>query len=264
MYSVFQLAKKYFKYYTTASNGRGHGVHSPFVYEFITNVLQDKSSNPVFNKIEDRRKDLLSDKSVIQIEDFGAGSAVLPFKSRVVGQTAKVSLKSKKYSQLLFKIVKYFQAKTVVELGTSFGITTSYLASATYGKVYTFEGASSIANIARQTFSHLNLTQIDIIQGDFAKTLTNKLQAIGQVDIAFLDGNHRKNPTIEYFNLFKDHINENSILIFDDIHWSKGMEEAWEEIKNDSQVTLTIDLFFIGLVFFRKNFKEKQHFTIRF
>ena len=264
MYSAFQLAKKYIKYFTSASNGKGHGVHSPFVFDFINNILLDKKSYTSFDAIEGRRSELLNSKQVIEIEDFGAGSTKLPFKTRVVKDTAKLSLKSKKYSQLIFRIIKYFKSQQIVELGTSFGVTTSYMASASEGRVYTFEGASSIAYIAKQNFQSLGLTDIEVTEGDFAKTLKGKLNQIGPVDLAFLDGNHRKEPTLEYFELFKKHTNEHSILIFDDIHWSEGMEEAWQIIKNDPMVTLTIDLFFIGIVFFRNEFKEKQDFVIRF
>ncbi len=264
MYSVFQLSKKYLRYLVTASNGKGHGVHSPFVYDFITKVLLDKTIYPEYLKIEQQRNVLLRNTDVITIEDFGAGSAVLPFKERVVKDTAKVSLKNKKFSQLLFRMVRYFKPSNVVELGTSFGITTSYLAAATSGNVFTFEGASSIAEIASDNFKLLGINNINITIGDFSKTLIPRLSEMGHVDLAFLDGNHRKEPTIEYFNLFKRSVSESSILIFDDIHWSRGMEEAWEVIKKDPSVTLTIDLFFIGIVFFRKEFKVKQDFIIRF
>lgn len=264
MYNVFQLAKKYIRYFTSASNGKGHGVHSPFVFDFINNVLLDKKEYPCFNAIESRRKELLNNNSVIDIEDFGAGSTVLPLKRRVVKDTAKISLKSRKYSQLIYRIVKYFKVKNIVELGTSFGITTSYIAKATDGRVYTFEGATSIAGIAKQTFTSLGINNVEITEGDFANTLEPKLKEIGKVDFAFLDGNHRKEPTLQYFELFKQYTDEHSILIFDDIHWSEGMEQAWDMIKNDPKVTLTIDLFFIGIVFFRKEFKEKQDFVIRF
>lgn len=264
MYSAFQLAGKYIKYYFVAQNRKGHGVHSPFVFDFINNILLDKKVYPVFQNIENRRNELLRDETQITIEDFGAGSSVLPFKERLIKETAHVSLKSKKYSQLLYRVVEYFHAKNIVELGTSFGITTSYLASATEGFINTFEGASSIANIAKSTFRKLNVNNVIITEGDFAKTLEIKLKDLGIIDLAFLDGNHRKEPTIEYFKLFQNYTNEYSILIFDDIHWSKGMEEAWEVIKKDDRVTLTIDLFFIGLVFFRKEFKQKQHFILRY
>jgi predicted O-methyltransferase YrrM len=161
--------------------------------------------------------------------------------------------------------MKYYETKTIVELGTSFGITTSYLASANAdSKVFTFEGAKNIAIIAGQNFRDLDLKNIELIEGSFEKTLPSMNDKIENVDLLFVDGNHRKDPTLEYFIFFLSKATNNSIFIFDDIHWSKEMEEGWKRIQEHDSVTLTIDLFFIGIVFFNKDFKVKQHFTIRF
>ncbi len=199
------------------------------------------------------------------MEDFGAGSAVIPFKNRKIKDITSSSLKKKKYAQLLFRIAKYYQSKTIVELGTSFGITTCYLASANAdSKVFTFEGAKNIAKIASENFAKCDLKNIELIEGDFQKTLSGNEGKTRIVDLLFIDGNHRKEATLEYFNFFLKKSTNNSIFIFDDIHWSEEMEEAWKLIQQHDSVTLTIDLFFIGLVFFSKDFKVKQHFTVRF
>ncbi|HUZ61743.1 MAG TPA: class I SAM-dependent methyltransferase [Hanamia sp.] len=265
MYSAFQLAKKYFNYYIKAQNGKGHGVHSPFVFDFIINVLNDRKKYDCYEKIEAMRKELLNNKTIIEVEDFGAGSAVIPFKNRVVKDIAASSLKKKKYAHLLFRIAKYYEAKTIVELGTSFGITTCYLASANRdSKIYTFEGAHNIAKIALRNFKGAGLKNIELIEGNFEKKLSLLNNKIENIDLLFIDGNHRKNATLEYFDLFLKKSTVHSIFIFDDIHWSKEMEEAWKLLQQSDSVTLTIDLFFIGLVFFSNNFKVKQHFTIRF
>lgn len=265
MYSSFQLAKKYLRYYITASNGKGHGVHSPFVFDFIANVLGDKKQYEYYALIEKKRQQLLKDETVIEVEDFGAGSAVMKSNKRVVKQIAASSLKSKKFAQLLFRIVRYYQPSNMLELGTSLGITTSYLAEGNKNSfVYTAEGSSAIASIAMQNFTALQLKNIQITQGDFNQTLEPLLNRIGKIDFAFVDGNHRKTPTLEYFEKILYHSHASTILIFDDIHWSKEMEAAWTTIQQHSSVTLTIDLFFIGLVFINPDFKVKQHFSIRF
>jgi predicted O-methyltransferase YrrM len=126
------------------------------------------------------------------------------------------------------------------------------------------EGAAAVAAVAKRNFKALGINNIQIVEGNFDNTLPKVLQTAPQVDLAFVDGNHRKQPTIDYFNLLLQKCNEGSILIFDDIHWSAEMEEAWAAIQAHPQVTLTIDLFFIGLVFFRKEQKVKQHFIVRF
>jgi predicted O-methyltransferase YrrM len=265
LYSAFQLAKKYLHYYITASNGKGHGVHSPFVFDFITNVLNDKKQYYCYGVIEKQRQALLSDESVIEIEDFGAGSAVMKSNKRVVKKIAASSLKPKKFAQLLFRIVHYYQPSNILELGTSLGITTCYLAEGNkQANVFTCEGSTSIATIAKKNFDKLQLTYIELVQGNFAATLQPLLDKIGTIDLAFIDGNHRKIPTIDYFQKLLQHAHSNTILIFDDIHWSAEMEEAWSLILQHSAVTMSIDLFFIGLIFINPDFKVKQHFSIRF
>ncbi len=265
MYSTFQLAKKYFKYYLTASSSKGHGVHSPFVFDFIKQVKNDFKKYDCYHDIEKIRQQLLKDKTVIEVQDFGAGSTVIKASKRRVDKMAASSLKPKKFAQLLFRIVQYYKPNTIAELGTSFGITSAYLSSGqSQAKLYTLEGAAAIAAIAHQNFNTLGLNNVELLPGDFRDTLPQLLKKIPTVDLAFVDGNHKKIPTLQYFNQLLSHSTPATILIFDDIHWSLQMEEAWEQIKAHEAVTLSIDLFFIGIVFFKKEFKEKQHFTIRF
>ncbi len=265
MYSTFKLAKKYIDYYLSASSGKGHGIHSPFVFDFITNVLSDKKKYLHFDTIEKVRSDLLRDNRIIEVEDFGAGSSVMSSNKRAVKDIARTSLKNEKFGQLFFRIVNYYKPGTIIELGTSLGITTAYMASADHlPKVYSLEGSNNIISIAQDTLHRLDIKNLKLIKGNFDKTLPALLSKIEKFDLAFVDGNHRKEPTIQYFSMLLERSNERSIFIFDDIHWSADMEEAWQQIQQHPSVTLTIDLFFIGLVFFNKNFKAKQHFIIRF
>ena len=265
MYSSFQLAKKYLHYYITASNGKGHGIHSPFVFDFIIKVLNDKKKYDCYHLIEKRRAALLTDATIIEVEDFGAGSAVIKTNKRVVKDIARSSLKPKKFSQLLFRMVQYYQPEIIVELGTSFGITSAYLAAGNNNaKVFTCEGAKNIAAIAKQTFSNLHQENIELTEGDFTQTLPPLLAQLKNIDLAFVDGNHRKQPTLDYFTKLLNVSSSSTILIFDDIHWSAEMEAAWTEIQQHPAVTLTIDLFFIGIVCVNTDIKVKQHFTIRF
>lgn len=265
MYNHFQLAKKYLHYFLTASSGKGHGIHSPFVFDFIKNVLRDKKQYDCYTKIERQRQQLKEDNTLIEVEDFGAGSTVIKTNSRVVKDIANSSLKPKKYAWLLFRMVQYYKPATIIELGTSLGITSSYLSCGnSNAKLYTCEGAASIAAIAEKTFNALQLKNIEIIKGDFAKTLPLLFSKIEKADFAFIDGNHRKEPTLQYFQQLLNHSTTSTIFIFDDIHWSADMEAAWVSIQQNEAVTLTIDLFFLGLVFVNPDFKVKQHFTLRF
>ena len=264
MYSPFQLALKYFKHLLTASNGRGHGMHSPFVFDFITKILNDKTVYPQYEKVEALRMQLSNDSTVLEVEDFGAGSVIDKKSKRSISSIAKNAAKPKKFGQLLFRMVKHYQPATILELGTSLGITTSYLSLAKPdARLITMEGSKEIADFAKQDFQKLKLKNIELVEGNFDNTLSSVVHGLSTVDFAFIDGNHRKEPTIKYFQQLLAKTNNDSILVFDDIHWSSEMEAAWETIKKNAAVTCSIDLFFIGIVFFRKEFKEKQHFVIR-
>jgi predicted O-methyltransferase YrrM len=248
-----------------SSNGKGHGIHSPFVYSFIKEVLNKQVPADKFDSIEQYRKQLLQDKGMVNVWDRGAGSRQSVDNMRSIKQIAKVALKPKKYSFLLHKIIANYKPDEILEMGTSLGITTCYLAAANkHAKVVTMEGAPSVALIAKKTFSTLGYTNVNIMEGDFDETLPAYLKSVDQLGIVYVDGNHRYAPTINYFKQLLEKANDKSILIFDDIHWSEEMEKAWEEIKQHSKVTLTIDLFFIGLVFVRQAQKEKEHFVIRY
>ena len=265
MFSRWQLAKKYLHYYRTASNGKGHGVHSPFVFEFITKVLNDKRPFAAYEQVEQLRQQLLDDRTVLAVEDFGAGSAINKTNSRSVADIARHAVKSKKYAQLLFRIVSHYQSVHILELGTSLGISTAYMAMANpRATVVTGEGSKAIASQALHNFGQLGLQQVQLVQGNFDDTFPQLLAKLPAVDLAFIDGNHRLEPTVRYFEQLLPAINDHSIIILDDIHWSEGMEQAWQQVKDHPAVTLSIDLFFIGLVFFRKDFKVKQHFSVRF
>lgn len=265
MYSPIQLGARYLRYYLTAHNGKGHGMHSPFVFSFITQVLNDNRRFYAYQSVEKLRQLLLLDQRPLLVEDMGAGSRVKKEKTRLVCEIAASSLKPKKFSQLLFRMADHYAPATILEMGTSLGITTAYLASAdTHTKVTTLEGAGSVAELARANFDKLGLNNIELVQGNFDDTLAPTLARLPKIDMVFVDGNHRYEPTLRYFRELQPCLHEYSILVFDDIHWSREMEQAWNEIRQDGAVTLSIDLFFIGIVFFRKENKVKQHFSIRF
>lgn len=265
MYNKFTLARKFLHYYVTAANGKGHGIHSPFVYTFVQSVLNDNKSYYAYAEVEKLRRRMLKDNSVIEVQDLGAGSSVSKTNKRKIKEIARAALKPPKYAQLLFRIANFYQPQHILELGTSLGITTAYLASAIpKAKILTIEGAPAIASKALRNFESLDLRNITLIGGNFNDALQPALQELSVVDLAFIDGNHRKAPTLEYFGWILKHSRPETILIFDDIHWSAEMEEAWETIKQNPAVTCTIDLFFIGLVFLRHEFQGPRHFTVRF
>lgn len=258
------LLSEYLQYLLSAKRG-GHGVHSPFVFDFVKHVVEDNRHYYAFDQIETLRKNLYADHQLLQIEDFGAGSHQQNTQQRSVSSIAKTAGRTRTFGEILFKIVNHYQYQSILELGTSVGLGTSYLASANkHARVTTIEGCVDIAARAKQSFDALQLHNIDAHIGNFDDVLEPILQSIGKQDLIFIDGNHREKPTCAYFEQCKPYLHHKSMIIFDDIHWSKGMRNAWNHIKKDSAVTLSIDLFFIGMVMCNPDIKEKQHFTIRY
>jgi predicted O-methyltransferase YrrM len=241
---------------------RLHGIHSPFVFDLQHQVILHKGQYHVFPLIEDLRAHLLDDKRDITIKDFGAGSKTNPNKTRRISDIAKNSAKPAKYAQLLFRLVNRFAPDTIFDLGTSLGLTTTYLASARRNAtVFTFEGCPETAKLAQDNFNSLKLGNIKIVEGNLDETLTETLKKVEKLDFVFFDGNHRYEPTMRYFRQCLAKAHEGSVFILDDIYWSAEMERAWKEIVAMPEVTVALDLFQIGILFFRKG-QEKEYFTI--
>lgn len=239
-------------------------IHSPFVYELLTKCINDKKKQLDYNEIETLRNELLKNKKAIEIQDFGAGSLLSSSKTRTISEITLNSAKQKKYAQLLYRLIKYFKPKNILELGTSLGISTAYMAKAAPdSQLITIEGSKNISEIAITNFKKLNIDNIQVKTGNFDNLLSEVLKENMNFDFIFFDGNHRKQPTLNYFQQCLSYKNPDTVFVFDDIHWSSEMEETWDEIKKSKEVSLSIDLFFIGMVFFRKQ-STKQHFTIRF
>ncbi len=270
MHSPLILTLKYISYYLKAANGQGHGVHSPFVFDFIRQVLNDKTKYESYGEVERFRRKLLNNHTPVPIEDYGAGStagsrsAASPG-SRSVAAITVNSAKSPKYTQLLFRIARYYRPKYILELGTSFGISAASLALADrHAMLLTGEGNYAVASMARDNFRLLDLPNIRVVTGNFDNTLPEMAASVPHIDLAFIDGNHREAPTLRYFDTLLPRMSPASMIVFDDIHWSRGMEAAWGKIKKHPSVLLTIDLFVFGLVVLRPEFKIKQDFRIRF
>lgn len=241
-----------------------HHVHSPFVYELMNDVLKNKMHHKEFHELNHLRKKFERRSDKIEIMDFGAAAGNKDYLVRIkrVGDIARQSGHSKKQLELLFRLARYFQPETILEFGTSVGVSSAYLAKGyPPARMITMEGSMGLTTIANKTFEKHNLS-IEVEVGEFGAILHKIIKNTQRLDMVFFDGNHRKKPTLEYFNKCMQRVHENSVFMFDDIHWSRGMSKAWEKIKNDKRVSLTIDLYWIGLVFFRKGV-AKQNFILR-
>ena len=280
-------AKAWLKFHLTAWNTGGEGVHSPYLFEWVRMVMSDKHGYYKWNEIEACRERMLLDNRVLRYVDYGKGSLFVQpsvdseccersrkgrIDERKVSDIAKGSLAQKQYAQMLFRLVNWLghdvckeskeiaprQGITVVELGTSLGITTAYLASVdTRNRVLTYEGCGAVADVARENWRKLGLDNIACYVGEI--DVEKLSEQVAQVDIAFIDANHTYASTLAYFNVLAEKVHKKSVIVVDDIHHSEEMERAWKEICADDRVTSTMDLFQMGLVFFDKYYWRRNY-----
>ncbi|MFD1292456.1 O-methyltransferase [Lutibacter holmesii] len=239
-----------------------HGVHSPFVFNLVTKCFYKKTNPSKITSFKKIRSTLYKNNKVITVTDFGKGSKVFKNNKRKVTDIAKIAGINQKKGLLLIRFVSYFNFSNMLEIGTSVGLGTSTLSIANpSSKITSLEGCPNTAKIAQDLFHKYQLQNIQLVTGNFKDTLSSCIKN-KQFDFIYFDGNHQKEPTLNYFEECLQAIHNDSVFIFDDINWSKEMNEAWCEIKKHPKVTVTIDTFFWGFVFFRKELK-KQDFRIR-
>ncbi len=245
------------------TSGNAHDVHSPFVFGLLNDVISDTTPYYCYKPIEQLRSQLLADKRTITVNDFGASKNPFTYQKKVC-EIANSSLQTKKYSQLLFRLVNHFGCQQILEIGTSFGISTLYLAmSSDKSNVITLEGSMEIASIAIENFQKLKQDNIECVIGNFDDTLPKIIHRLPNVDFVYFDGNHRKEATLNYFEQCLKIKNNESIFVFDDIYWSREMASAWKIICRNPEVKVSIDLFKLGIIFF-KNDLSKQHYRLKF
>lgn len=247
-------------------------LHSPFVFDLANAVLEDDRLFYAFKEVEHVRSIMLRERTELSIRDYGAGpSGTLENQSAqgysmrkaAVKDIAKRAGSSPRQGRMLFRLINHLGCRNLLELGSSVGLGTMYIASAArLGNFIALEGDPQSANVAQLNLEILHLKNVEFGIGPFSETLKPALDTLKTVDFAFFDGNHQKQPTIDYFETALAYAHSDSVFVFDDIFWSEGMLEAWESIKAHPKVTLTIDFLDFSLAFFSPNFKEKQHFSI--
>ena len=258
---LFQI-KAYLKFLWNSKNE--HAVHSPFVFHLVTKCFYDRKLKPEYQVLKNYRNSLLENKNTIEVTDFGAGSKVFKSNSRQISKIAKTAGITQKRAELLFRITNYFQPESVLEIGTSLGLATSALALGNKkSKITTLEGCPETAKIAQDQLKKFNINNVESVAKEFKTYFENCQLSTVNYQLIYFDGNHSKKATLDYFEILLPTITNETIWIFDDIHWSAAMEESWEIIKTHSKVTVTIDTFQWGLVFFRKE-QKKEHFIIKF
>ncbi|MEJ5994801.1 class I SAM-dependent methyltransferase [Pedobacter sp. Du54] len=259
---LIQFFADYVKHRLTSKSR--HGTHSPFVYKLVDEVIYDFSAKKVYEEIEKQRKKLLNDDTILTISNLEAGSHLNRRREKKVSEVAKNALKNPRLTQLVYRLAHHHPLQNIIELGTCLGITTVYLAKANpTATVVTMEGCPDTANVAYQNFVSLGLTNVELQVGNFNDLFPKEVENTAKLDLVYINGNRTKEATLNYFNTCLPNIHEGTLLIFNDIYWGKGMKDAWETIKAHPQVTVTIDLFAIGLVYFKKD-QVKEHFKIKF
>lgn len=238
-----------------------HSLHSPFVFNFFNEVIRDLPEKD--KDIEALKFALTHNKTAIEVQDYGAGSRVSKNSTRSIGSIAKYASTPSKFSRFLLKAIRHLDYQEIIELGTSLGLNTLYLSKAEHANITTFEGDPSIADLAKQHFGERQRTNIDIIVGNIDHTLPEHLKSSKTIDMVYIDANHRFEPTLRYYELILPHLSKTGMVVIDDIHWSKEMNNAWEQIKERSEVTLSLDLFEAGILFFDPKI-QKADYILKF
>jgi predicted O-methyltransferase YrrM len=257
--SKFFRLRTYSNYWLDAVDE--HSLHSPFLFDLYTKVIKVESEGVI--EIEKLRADLLKTNREIDVKDLGAGSQHFPNAKRAINEIADTSLSDLRFSLLYLRLAQHIDAKNIIELGTSLGINTLYLAQKKNVKVFTFEGSDSIAEIAQDTFAFASAKNIELIKGNIDSTLYSNLSRMPKADLVFMDANHQYQPTMRYFEILLNNIHHKSIVILDDIHHSPDMEKAWKELQRHDLVYTSIDLYRCGILFFDPSL-NKQHVVLQF
>ncbi|MHC1702423.1 MAG: O-methyltransferase [Tenuifilaceae bacterium] len=260
---TLRFLKDYYNFRKISKPLGGHGIHSPFVYDLYTLAIDSDKKEAIFDSIDRLRNNLLKDKTSIAKSVYGAKTSKTENKT-TVSEVAKRTSVPPYMGRLLYRLVNYFQPATIIELGTSTGISTLYLAAGNQdSQVFTIEGDPNLSRIASENLNKLATKNVSLITGDFDAELPSLLSKIEKIDLVFIDGNHTEEATLRYFKILSEKAHSNSLIIFDDIRWSDSMKNAWRNICDDQSVSISIDLFNCGLVFFRKGV-VKQHFNLRY
>jgi len=258
MRNLVHRVKAYLLYLIKAGNA--HGLHSPFVFRLFNDVCHSESWFYAFDELESERQSLIENQQEIEQKDFGSfGKGET--KKTTISNLARSSLMPPHYAQILFRLVNFLQPEQIVELGTSFGLTTAYLGKAHGSNILSFEGATSLVHLAKDLLDRNQVNHVELVEGAIDDTLPAYLQKLEFVDLAVLDANHTYEATLRYVNWILPKLKPGSCLIVDDIYWSPGMTMAWDELRARPEFNVTIDIFRMGLLFYKRD-QLKEHFVL--
>ncbi len=237
-----------------------YDLHGPTAYQFAVRILEDRRHYYRFEEIEKLRKTLLQAKEVVPPSDWGAGSKK---RGHTLADIVRHSACSPALGRMLFKTSLLYRPQTLLELGSSLGLSALYLSGgALQARFRGIEGHPYLCRKAEEHLKQFNTPDARVLCGAFRQKLPEVLKELGQVDLVYFDGDHRHEATLELFRTVLPHRSENAVFVFDDIHWSKGMSRAWEEIRHQPEVKLSIDIWRAGFLFFGRHLKTKQSINL--
>lgn len=238
-----------------------HGIHSPFVYSLQKQCFYETTAPQHVMALKTYRNNITQDTTVLEIEDYGAGSAVFKTNHRAVKDILKVNCTPLKRAELLTRVCSYFNVKNALELGTSLGIGTQALAL-NGAQVTSVEASTNIYNYAaKQLKAYKNITLVNSTFTAFIDHKT-KLKPHATYDLIFIDGHHNGDATIAYFKRLLTLAHNDTVFILDDIYWSATMTKAWKQLQLHERVTASIDTFYWGFLFLRKE-QLQQAFNVK-
>jgi len=243
---------------------RWSAFHSPFLFDLFTYCCDERNGSTTFKQIEKQRKALIASEEMISRKDFGAGSVLLDNAATgSISAIAKNALSMPFQCRFLFRLAAFMKPGHILEFGTSLGISTSYLSSgAPYALIHTVEGDPEIAKRAAIVFNELGLKNIELHTTSFDQYIFKTASGKETPDLLFLDGHHTAYALLSYFTSLKERLHPNTIIVVDDIHWSKDMNSGWKKLIALPEVTQSVNCFHFGLLFFRPDFLNRENHEI--
>lgn len=253
--------REWLKFYFRAKTR--YEIHSPYVSQLVEEVVEDNRTFYAFPIIDNLRQALKRNQQKIQVTDLGAGSKLNNKPIRRIGTIARNAAVSSREGERLFRLVHFCKPNTMLELGTSLGISTLYQAGAAMeAQFVTLEGCPQTAKVAQMNIRQMGMPNIRVEIGDFIEILPKVLPQLKKLDYFYLDGNHQEQPVLDYFEMALPYLHTKSVVVIADNHWSTGMNRAWQTLQKHPKVTMSIDLFDFGILFFDNAFLDKQHYSI--
>lgn len=254
--------RSFWRYYRSARTR--YDVHSPFLSVWIEEVLEDKREFYAFDEAEIIRRHWLHARQIVDYSvDYGAGSRAGQGKRRSVQEIVQKSAIDVQAGRWLFRMVNFHRPNTILELGTNLGISALYLQGARRSaRLITIEGNPEVAKLAEQSFRRLRRPLPDIRIGTFSEEIPKVVQTFSKLDFVWIDGDHQYESTVLYFEQLLPRLHERSVVVIGDIHWSDEMELAWLEIRRHPRVTMSVDLYQMGVLFLRQELQQQEHYVL--